>query len=411
VSAGASTPDCALDCDVLIAGGGMVGASLAVALAGLPLRVQLVESVPAGTPGQPSFDARTTALSRSSQHILAALGIWPAVQADAAPIRRIHISERGRFGTSVIDGDEEGGEPLGYVLENRLLGAALWRAMAACQRLGIRAPASVTGVTTGADWMTVGVRTADGEAGVRTRLLIVADGARSPLRAGLGIDARVRPYGQVAITGNVAVSNPGPGGTAYERFTAAGPLALLPAGPGRYGFVLTRRAAEADGIVALPDGEFLALLQAEFGFRLGRFDRVGVRSSYPLDLVVAGAVTAPRVAIIGNAAHGLHPIAGQGYNLGLRDAAALAELLAEGQVDPGDAALLARWAAWREPDQRKVVAFTDGLVRLFDRPGLGALRGLGLALFDTLPGAKPLLARETMGLGGRRSRLARGLGL
>lgn len=399
------------DCDVLIAGGGMVGASLAVALAGLPLRVMLVEAVPAGSPGQPSFDARTTALSRSSQHILATLGIWAGVAADAAPIRRIHVSERGRFGTTVIDGDEEGGEPLGYVLENRLLGAALWRAMGARPGLEIRAPASVSAVATGEDAVTATLRSGAGAADVRTRLLVVADGARSPLRAGLGIAARVRPYGQVAITGNVAVSNPGSGGTAFERFTAAGPLALLPAGPGRYGFVLTRRAAEAEAIVALPDAEFLALLQAEFGHRLGRFDRVGVRSSYPLDLVVAGAVTGPRVAVIGNAAHGLHPIAGQGYNLGLRDAAALAELLAERPADPGDAMLLARWAAWREPDQRKVVAFTDGLVRLFDRPGLGVLRGLGLALFDTLPGAKPLLARETMGLGGRRSRLARGLGL
>lgn len=399
------------DCDVLIAGGGMVGASLAVALAGLPLRVMLVEAVPAGSPGQPSFDARTTALSRSSQHILATLGIWAGVAADAAPIRRIHVSERGRFGTTVIDGDEEGGEPLGYVLENRLLGAALWRAMGASPGLEIRAPASVSAVATGEDAVTATLRSGAGAADVRTRLLVVADGARSPLRAGLGIAARVRPYGQVAITGNVAVSNPGSGGTAFERFTAAGPLALLPAGPGRYGFVLTRRAAEAEAIVALPDAEFLALLQAEFGHRLGRFDRVGVRSSYPLDLVVAGAVTGPRVAVIGNAAHGLHPIAGQGYNLGLRDAAALAELLAERPADPGDAMLLARWAAWREPDQRKVVAFTDGLVRLFDRPGLGVLRGLGLALFDTLPGAKPLLARETMGLGGRRSRLARGLGL
>lgn len=389
----------------------MVGASLAVALAGLPLRVMLVEAVPAGSPGQPSFDARTTALSRSSQHILATLGIWAGVAADAAPIRRIHVSERGRFGTTVIDGDEEGGEPLGYVLENRLLGAALWRAMGARPGLEIRAPASVSAVATGEDAVTATLRSGAGAADVRTRLLVVADGARSPLRAGLGIAARVRPYGQVAITGNVAVSNPGSGGTAFERFTAAGPLALLPAGPGRYGFVLTRRAAEAEAIVALPDAEFLALLQAEFGHRLGRFDRVGVRSSYPLDLVVAGAVTGPRVAVIGNAAHGLHPIAGQGYNLGLRDAAALAELLAERPADPGDAMLLARWAAWREPDQRKVVAFTDGLVRLFDRPGLGVLRGLGLALFDTLPGAKPLLARETMGLGGRRSRLARGLGL
>jgi 2-octaprenyl-6-methoxyphenol hydroxylase len=408
-----ATGGLATDCDVLVAGGGMVGASLAVALSGLPLGVTLVEAVPAGTPGQPSFDARTTALARSSQHILAALGIWPAVQADAAPIRRIHVSERGRFGTSVIDGDEEGGEPLGYVLENRLLGVALWRALAESANVELRAPATVTDVTAGDSALQVTVRGEGSSNVLRTRLLVVADGARSPLRTSLGISARSRPYDQVAIVGNVAVAGParGPDGTAYERFTPDGPLALLPAGPGRYGFVLTRRAAEAAAVTRLPDAEFLALLHAEFGYRLGRFGRVGARACYPLELVEADAVTAPRVAVIGNAAHGLHPVAGQGYNLGLRDAAALAELVAGAPDDPGAGELLARYAAWRSPDQRKVVAFTDGLIRFFGRRGYGPLRGLGLLLFDTLPGAKPLLARETMGLGGRRTRLARGLPL
>ncbi len=179
--------------------------------------------------------------------------------------------------------------------------------------------------------------------------------------------------------------------------------------------MLTRRTALAEAVSALPDLAFLELLQREFGFRLGRFRKVGVRSCYPLELVEAEAVTAHRVAVVGNAAHGLHPVAGQGYNLGLRDAATLAELLAEQLTrqlaDSGEAALLERYAAWRRPDQRKVVAFTDGLVRLFDQTGLGPLRGLGLLLFDTVPGAKRLLARETMGLAGRRTRLARGLPL
>ena len=403
------------DCDVLIAGGGMVGASLAVALAGLPVRVTLVEAIPAGAPGQPSFDARTTALSRSSQHILATLRIWPAVQASASAIRRIHVSERGRFGTTIIDGDEEGGEPLGYVLENRLLGAALWQAMGASPNVTVRSPASVTGVTRADDHLSVSIREGAAASVIRTRLLVVADGARSSLRSSLGIEARVRPYGQVAIVGNVAVGESRPGrddGIAYERFTPEGPLALLPAGSGRYVFVLTRQEAVAAEVSSLPDAEFLALLQAEFGFRLGRFERVGARGSYPLELVEADAVTAPRVAVIGNAAHGLHPVAGQGYNLGLRDASALAELVAEAAgADPGDPALLARYAAWRQPDQRRVVAFTDGLVRLFGRRGLGPLRGMGLMLFDAVPGAKGLLAQETMGLRGRRSRLVRGLPL
>ncbi|MBL8200526.1 MAG: 2-octaprenyl-6-methoxyphenyl hydroxylase [Chromatiales bacterium] len=403
------------DCDVLIAGGGMVGASLAVALAGLPVRVTLVEAVPAGSPGQPSFDARTTALSRSSQHILATLGIWPAVRSEAAPIQRIHVSERGRFGTTVIDGDEEGGEPLGYVLENRLLGAALWRAMSDSPNITLRSPATVAGVAGADDALAVTVEERGTSTVLRTRLLVVADGARSPLRASLGIAARVRPYDQVAIVGNVAVHGGGHddrGPMAYERFTPDGPLALLPAGPGRYVFVLTRKAAVAEAVLRLPDAGFLQLLQQEFGYRLGRFERVGGRGSYPLELVEADAVTAPRVAVVGNAAHGLHPVAGQGYNLGLRDAAALAELIAGTAVaDPGRPELLADYAAWRRPDQRRVVTFTDGLIRLFDRTRLGPLRSLGLLLFDIAPGAKPFLARETMGLGGRQTRLVRGLPL
>ncbi len=407
------------DCDVLIAGGGMVGASLAVALSGLPLRVTLVEAIPAGSPGQQSFDARTTALSRSSRHILGTLGIWPAVAEQAAPIRRIHVSERGRLGTTVIDADEEGGEALGYVLENRLLGAALWRALGDSSNVTVRSPARVTGVVDSGGALDVCVEQGGASTTLHTRLLVIADGARSLLREGLGIAARTRPYEQTAIVGNVAVvgSDQGSGITAYERFTPDGPLALLPAGGGRYVFVLTRRAAAAEAVSALPDSAFLELLQREFGFRLGRFQRVGVRSCYPLELVEADAVTGHRVAVVGNAAHGLHPVAGQGYNLGLRDAAALAEIVAgdlrqaSSAPDPGRAGLLAHYAAWRRPDQRKVVAFTDGLVRLFDQTGLGTLRGLGLLLFDTTPGAKRLLARETMGLAGRRTRLARGLSL
>jgi len=406
-----------LSCDVLIAGGGMVGASLAVALAGLPLRVRLVETFPVGSPGQPSFDARTTALSRSSQHILRALCLWPALDASATPIRKIHISERGRLGTAVIDANEDGGEPLGYVIENRLLGAELWRVLAGSANITVHSPASVTTVSESDGALQVEVEQGGATIAVRTRLLVVADGARSTLRTSLGIAARARPYGQVAIVGNVSVGQPGTGTVAYERFTANGPLALLPAGDKRYVFVLTRRDAVADAVQALPDPAFLELLQQEFGFRLGRFQRVGVRSRYPLELVEAETVTTRRVVVVGNAAHGLHPVAGQGYNLGLRDAAALAELLAaemrrtDAVPDPGGESLLSGYADWRRPDQRKVVAFTDGLIRLFDRAGLGPLRGLGLLLFDSVPGAKRLLARETMGLAGRRTRLARGLRL
>lgn len=406
-------------CDVLVAGGGMVGASLAAALARLPLRVVVVEQVPLAAGGQPSFDERTTALSRSSQRILAGLSLWGSLAEEAAPIRRIHVSERGRFGTSVMDAAEEGVEALGYVLPNRSLGGVLWADLARHTNLSLLTPASVLEARHGERDLRVVLRHGDVEASINTRLLVVADGARSRLREQLGIRARQRAYGQVAVVGIVEAMGPVPDATAYERFTVDGPLALLPVGGRRFAFVLTRKAEAAPGILALPDDAFRQLLQQEFGLRLGRFGQLGPRAGHPLELTVTDSVTAPRVAVVGNAAHGLHPVAGQGYNLGLRDAAVLAELLADGirrapaDFDAGAPALLDRYREWRGPDQRKVVAFTDGLVRLFDLQGgvTGRVRGLGLQGFDLLPGAKGLLARQTMGLGGRLTRLARGLPL
>jgi 2-octaprenyl-6-methoxyphenol hydroxylase len=404
--------------DVLIAGGGMVGASLAVALAGVGLRVQLAEAVPLGGPGQPSFDRRTVALARSSQRILAALGLWEPIADRAAPIRRIHVSERGRFGTALVDAATEGVPALGYVIANADLGQVLWGRLAADARVGLRVPGEVRDVVAGADHLDVGIAGEAGVVRVATRLLVVADGARSRLRAALGIEARTRPYGQVAIIGTVGLARGRVGDTAWERFTPAGPLALLPAGPDRYAFVVTRRAADAEAVLALDDAAFAALLQREFGSRAGRFGPPGPRVAYPLDLVTAAAITAPRAVVIGNAAHGLHPVAGQGYNLGLRDVAALAEVIADAVradagADPGGDAVLDRYRRWRTADQRNVVSFTDGLIRLFgaDLPAAGALRGLALLGFDVAPGAKPLLARTAMGLGGRMTRLARGLPL
>ena len=403
--------------DVVLAGGGMVGASLACALEQLPLRVAVIEPYPFDSAAQPSFDLRTTALSRSSQRILSGLGVWDAVADLAAPIRRIHVSEQGRFGTALIDAREQDVESLGYVLENRSLGRELWRRMAAAERLSLLSPAEAGAVQAGDDVVRLALRDDDGQRELRARLLVVADGARSRLREALGIRAREQPYHQTAIVGTVQFSDTGDGETAYERFTPDGPMAILPAAADRYVFVLTRRVDQADAVVELPEREFKDLLQRTFGYRLGRVMRIGRRTAYPLSLTASEHLTAPRAVIIGNAAHGLHPVAGQGYNLGLRDAASLAECLADalrdGEQDAGDARILQRFAEWRRSDQQKVVAFTDGLVRLFDlqRPGFGLARGLGLAAFDVLPGAKHALARQTMGLGGRLTRLARGLPL
>lgn len=402
--------------DVLVCGGGMVGASLAAALAPLALRVGLVEAVPFGSPGQPSFDERTIALSRSGCRILAGVGAWDAVAPHARPIRTIHVSERGRFGTAVISAAEQGVPELGHVVASRALGAALWERVARAPNVELLCPATAAAPAPGAEGVTVRVAAAGAEREAVARLLVVADGARSALRAALGIAARERSYDQVAIVGNVAVAGAPDPCTAWERFTPEGPLALLPWVDGRYAFVMALRPDRAQAAMALDDAAFLAGLQAAFGARLGRFERLGRRTAYPLSLVRAERVTASRAVLVGNAAHGLHPVAGQGYNLGLRDVAALAELVADAVragEDPGSRAVAERYAAWRRADQRNVVAFTDGLVRLFGvpLPAAGTARGLGLALFDALPGAKRALARHAMGMGGRLTRLARGLPL
>lgn len=397
----------------------MVGASLAAALARLPLQIAMVEQVPVASAGQPSFDARTVALSRSSQRILETLGLWGGFGREACPIRRIHVSEQGRLGTAVIDADQQGVPALGYVIENRTLGAALWADIGHHANVAVHCPATVVRMEPAPAAIRAWVSSAGAERPVLAKLLVIADGARSHLREAAGIGARVRPYGQTAIIGNVDVARPASQPVAYERFTPAGPLALLPAGGGRYVFVLTRRTEAVPRIVEQSDADFLGLLQREFGWRLGRFGRLGRRSVYPLELVQADAVIAPRIAVLGNAANGLHPVAGQGYNLGLRDVATLAEVIADHcrgaghEADPGSATVLERYRDWRRRDQRNVVAFTDGLIRLFDLefPGLGAARGAGLLAFDLLPGASTLLARETMGLGGHLTRLVRGLPL
>ncbi|MGB5104477.1 MAG: FAD-dependent monooxygenase, partial [Steroidobacteraceae bacterium] len=251
---------------------------------------------------------------------------------------------------------------------------------------------------------------------LRARLVVAADGARSTLREQAGIAAEHWEYSQTAIISTMATQR-FHDHTAYERFTPDGPIAVLPLADGRCGLVWTRRPDDAARLLGLPDDEFLAELQAAFGFRLGRLLRIGLRHSYDLALSRSERHVAERLAIVGNAAQGLHPIAGQGFNLGLRDAASLAEVLAdalaEGARDVGDAAPLAAYARWREEDRRRIVAFTDGLVRLFGSP-LGLLRGLrsvGLLAFDSFPAAKSAMARLSVGAAGRIPRLARGVPL
>lgn len=398
--------------DVVIAGGGMVGASLALALKQIGLDVVLIEAAPFPAGGSPSFDDRTTALSNGSRRILEGLEVWPLVAHEATPIRRIHVSDRGRFGFARIDAAELAIEQLGFVVPNRVLGAALWQSLQA-QSVVLRTPAKVQSYRAEAESCMVRVSTGlDADEELATRLLVAADGAQSVVRNAAGVAASTWDYEQTAIIANVTAQR-FHDHVAYERFTPAGPIALLPL-EGRMGLIWTLAPAAAATVLELPDREFLLRLQDAFGTRLGKFLSVGKRHSYPLSLTQAQAQVAERLVILGNAAQGLHPIAGQGFNLGLRDVASLAEVLADAarlpSFDPGAPELLERYRAWRQDDRRRIVAFTDGLVRVFRQPfaPVRLLRDLALLAFDLSPLAKEALSRLSLGAAGRIPRLARG---
>lgn len=404
-----------VQCDVLIVGGGLVGSTLASALARLSLSVVLVEAN-AGPAEQPAtFDSRATALANTSQRVLAGLGVWPAVSGEAEPITTIHVSERGHFGFSRIRASEEGVAALGYTLENRVLGSALWQTIANDNNIKLLAPAGIAALKPQDDWVDVSLQGC-AEAALRTRLVIGADGANSRLRELLGIPCSVHDYGQTALVANITSSEPH-GGRAFERFTPAGPLAVLPLSRARSGLVWTLADTAAPALQDVSDEQFRLALQDNFGTRLGSIERVGERAAYPLRLVRSARLSAPRCLLMGNAANSLHPVAGQGFNLALRDVAALVDLLANASgdkgFDPGDASLLARYVDWRQRDQRTATWFTHGLVKLFTHPAraVGLARNLGLVAFDLLPGAKSQLAKQAMGLSGRLPRLVRGGGL
>jgi 2-octaprenyl-6-methoxyphenol hydroxylase len=396
--------------DILICGGGLVGASLALALSQLEFDVALAEAVPFGKIEQPSFDERTTAISNGTQRIFNALGVWPLIERFATPIKRIHVSEKGRFGFARIEASEQGLSQLGYVVVNRVMGEALWRRLQAAKTT-IYAPARVTALELIGDRQAV---TLDSRESTSARLVIAADGARSVVREAVGVSAFTKDYRQTAVIANIACQK-FHNHVAYERFTTEGPIAILPLTDARVGLVWVLATELANDILQLSDADFIERLQAAFGLRLGRFTQVGKRFSYPLSLTQSERHIADRLAIVGNAAQGLHPIAGQGFNLGLRDAACLAEVIADARhenskVDPGSDEVLRRYAEWRGEDRKGIVKLTDGLVRLFsvNAAPIRTLRNAGMLLFDLSPQAKNYLAQLSLGAAGRIPRLARG---
>jgi len=391
--------------DILIVGGGLVGASLAIALDLAGLDATLVETSAPRRGAPPSYSERNLALARATANGLRRLGVWSHAGDAATPIRRIHVSRAGEFGSARIEAGDAGYDALGWTMPARVLGHALQQRLEACSALRRMAPATLQALEPDEHGWLARVTTADGKAqAIHARLLVGADGTGSMVRDRLGIGVDTFDYGQTLFVCTVTPSRP-LHGRAFERFSDAGPVALLPLGEDLAGLVLTVDAAEADAVAAFDDADFLDLAQRRFGWRQGRLRRPGRRFAHPIRRVAARAITGPRAVLAGNAAQTVHPIGAQGFNLGLRDALTLAEMVA-GKDDPGAADLLERYAQRRAPDREGVMAMSHGLVRLacLPQPLLGPLRTLGLLASTGIAPLRETLIRHGMGYRGQPPR-------
>ncbi|HJS36167.1 MAG TPA: 2-octaprenyl-6-methoxyphenyl hydroxylase [Pseudoxanthomonas sp.] len=394
--------------DVVIVGGGLVGASLAIALDRQGLDVGLVEATPAGQ--MPAvFDQRNLSFAAATVNALTVLGVMQQLRAPTGPIRRIHISRQGDFGRVQLDAGDYGREVFGQVVVARDVGEALETRLDQLTRLTRYRPARFVGFAPGdAGCRVLRIADAGGERELRARLVVAADGTRSAVRDALGIGVDEHDYLQTLFVARVRATR-APDGTAYERFGDAGPTALLPRGDRHWGVVHGVARAEADAVAALDEAAWLARLQREAGWRIGRLVGSGERSDYPIVRVVAQRLVAERAVLLGNAAQTIHPIGAQGFNLGLRDALTLAEEIARSD-DPGEAGSLAAYATRRQEDRERTLAFSDGLARLTANPSplLKPLRSLGLVAVDAHASLQSFLVGGAMGFRGDVPALCRG---
>lgn len=377
--------------DILIVGGGLAGATLMLALQDLGFSTLLVEAKAFEDKINPDFDARSLALSPASKRILSMLGLWDLLKNHATPIESIHVSDKRVFGVSRLQGDKN--NPLGYVIEMQYINRALQKLLNPKQ---IIAPARVESLDIANK--TVMLTTDATTLHISAQLIVAADGAESTLRTLCNLPAQTKHYQQQAIVTNVALAKPHQQ-RAFERFTPHGPLALLPMEDNKMSLVWALPPEEAQRVLLLSDEDFIKQLHQHFGYRLGKFIKIGRRVSYPLKQVIMPKQTQWPVVFVGNAAHTLHPVAGQGFNLGLRDVATLAQCIAQQGLTQ---AMLDHYLQLRRHDQEAIRRLTDGLIQVFTSkiPGMGLARGLGLIAFDTIPALKNLLARYARGFGG-----------
>ncbi len=401
----------AVECDVLIAGGGLVGLSLALALSGSGLRVTVADPAPLDG-AERAADERHLALSEVTCRILERLGVLATLGAAAAPIRAIHVSSAGEFGAARLSAASIGRARFGLVAPARRLLRALQQRVQSCADLQVLAPARVAAVEPGADWVVAHIDSGgDGSTSMRARLLVIADGVESALRSAAGIDCERHDYQRSAICCALTPERDHDG-TAYERFTRNGPVALLPQAQGRCGAIMVVDSADVARLMALSEADFLGELQSAFGYRLGRLLQAGERVSYPLRRVLAERLTAPRQVLIGNAAQAIHPVGAQGFNLGLRDAATLAGLLratVDNAGDPGADALLQAYALARKDDRAATTGLSHALAEVSGLRAAPArwLRSLALIAADRIEPLREHVLLGGMGYRGATPALAR----
>ncbi len=398
--------------DLIIQGGGLTGLALAAAVGGAGARVLLVEERPIPTTTTATFDGRVTAVARGAKQALDSIGAWDDMEPEAEPILEIEVGEYNSPVTVQYDYRDVGDEPLGWIVPNQVIRLALLAAIDRCPEVVIRAPATIAAMQR--DAHRVEAELSD-RSRVKAALLAVCEGRVSHTREELGIGAKVWRYGQTGLVCTLAHELPHDG-RAVERFFPDGPFAMLPLPGDRSSIVWALDDRLADSVKTLDDRAFVAEVQERFGDRLGRLTLEGHRWSYPLVLVWSDRYTAERAVLVGDTARGIHPIAGQGWNLAVRDIAAIAEIVVDRLrlgLDPGAPEALERYAAWRSFDSLALVAVTDGINRLFanDILPLKLAREAGLAIVDRLPPAKKFFMRHAMGLVGDLPRLMRGLPL
>lgn len=400
------------DYDVVIIGAGMVGASLACALAPSGLRIAIIEAVTLKNDYQPSYDDRGLTLSPSTKRILEYIGVWQNVLPAINPIKKIHISEQGRFGFTHLDASQTHNNELGYVVVARSLGQALHKKMTSFENITLICPAELKSFKQSTEGMSVEISHSDRNELITTGLLVGADGSQSLVRRLAAINIKEHDFKQTAIVANVTTQKPNQA-TAYERFTHHGPVALLPIDKNRSVLVFTVATENADQYMSMTDAQFINEIETEFGRRLGKIEQVGQRRSYPIMFIEALEQYQQQLILLGNAAHSIHPNSAQGFNLGLRDVAGLAECIFAGiekGLDIDDITILENYIDLRVPDQQRVMRFTNRLASSFynKNPLLIPARNLAMLMIDTIPTVKDSFIQQAMGIAGLQPRVVRG---